>query len=261
MRPRRAAAGVKNLHKMASKKIVNLAASCFGGGFFQPLFDPTELSERDLRLINQAQFLIIHQNTSRERLSRNWADQINYDLTREDLINRLNFFNIYTHDGFTREPEPKFIFEARNIPQRDIFIEKMNYQISELLENSFFMRFLYKFTNLDNAENINEKDRKLEEINNICNPYEDIYMANLLESIRNCLSSTFFCGLCLKSFKKSEEILPHMNAYHRSYVSNEEVEALRNSRDARRRQESEDRMRTRHGEIHPDCNSCFVVPE
>ena len=106
MRPRRAAAGVKNLHKMTSQKIVNLAASCMGGGLFQPLFDPTELSERDLRLINQAQFLIIHQNTSRERLSRNWADQINYDLTREDLINRLNFFNIYTHDGFTREPEP-----------------------------------------------------------------------------------------------------------------------------------------------------------
>merc|ERR1711868_50301 len=66
---------------MASQKIVNLAASCFGGGLFQPLFDPNELSDRDLRLINQAQFLIIHQNTSRERLSRNWADEINYNLT------------------------------------------------------------------------------------------------------------------------------------------------------------------------------------
>ena len=256
-RPIRAAAGVKNLHKMTCKKIINLAASCFGGGLFQPLFDPSILSDRELRMIEQVQFLVTHQNTGRGRLSRNWADEINYCLTRENLVNRLNFFDKYFHEAFTSEPD--FIFEAKNTPLRETFIKKMNFQISELLENSFFLHFLYKFSLSDNAENILEKDKKLEEIHGFSAPYEDIYMASLLENIRNCLSSTYFCGLCLKSFKKSEEILPHMSAFHKSFVSNEAVEQLRNAREARRRQESEDQLRTRHSDNHPECDTCFIL--
>ena len=85
------------------------------------------------------------------------------------------------------------------------------------------------------------------------------YMASLLENIRNCLSSTYFCGLCLKNFKKSEEILPHMSAFHKSFVSNEAVEQLRNAREARRRQESEDQLRTRHSNNHSECDTCFIL--
>ena len=250
---------MKNLDTMTSQKILNLAASCFGGGRFQPLFDPSQLSDRELRMIAQAEFLVINQNTGRRRLSRNWANEIDYNLTRENLINRHNFFDKFSSENFTREPD--FIFEAKNIPQRDIFIKNINFQISELLENRFFMHFLYKFSIRDNAENIDEKDRLLEEITGFSNPYEDIYMPKLLDSVRNCLTSTYFCGLCLKSFKKSEDILPHMSAFHKSFVSNEAIEELRNSRDARRRQETEDQIRTRHNNVHPNCDSCFIQPE
>merc|ERR1712136_239408 len=106
--------------------------------------------------------------------------------TRENLINRHNFFEKFSSDSFTSQPD--FIFEAKNIPQRDIFIKKMNYQISELLENSFFCRFLYKFSISDNAENIREKDLILEQLTGFSNPYEDIYIPKLLDTVRNCLS-------------------------------------------------------------------------
>ena len=257
--PRRAAAGIRNLDTMTSKKILNLASSCFGGGYFQPLFDPSELSDRELRMIEQSQFLIQHFNSGRERLSENWANEIDYTLTRQNLIDRRNFFEKYTNVNFTSDPD--FLFESKSIPEMEIFVKKMNFQISDLLENSFLLRFLYKFSNADNVENIAEKDRLLEELTGFSNAYEDIYMGKLLDSIRNCLSSKYFCGLCLKSFKKSEEILPHMSAFHKSFVSNEAVEELRNSRDARRRQESEDQLRTRHNNNHPQCETCFVSYE
>ena len=260
--PRRAAAGIRNQDTMTSQKILNLAASCFGGGLFQPLFDPSELSDRELRMIEQSQYLIMHFNTGirgLRGLSRNWANEINYNLSRESLINRRNFFQKYTNEKFNSEPD--FLFESRSIPEMEIFVKKMNFQISDLLENSFFLRFLYKFSNADNAENVSEKDLMLEELTGFSNAYEDIYMGKLLDSVRNCLSSKYFCGLCLKSFKKCEEILPHMSAFHKSFVSNEAVEELRNSRDARRRQEAEDQMRTRHNNNHPQCETCFVSPE
>ena len=257
--PRRAAAGIRNLDTMTSKKILNLASSCFGGGFFQPLFDPSELSDRELRMIEQTQFLILHFNSGRGALSRNWANEINYNLTRQNLIDRRNFFEKYTNENFSSDPD--FLFKSKSIPEMEIFVRKMNFQISDLLENSFFLRFLYKFSNADNAENVADKDQMLEELTGFSNAYEDIYMGKLLDSIRNCLSSKYFCGLCLKTFKKTEEILPHMSAFHKSFVSNESVEELRNSRDARRRQESEDQMRTRHNNNHPQCQTCFVSPE
>ena len=164
-----------------------------------------------------------------------------------------------TNENFTSDPD--FLFESKSIPEMEIFVRKMNFQISDLLENRFLLRFLYKFSNADNAENVADKDQMLEELTGFSNAYEDIYMGKLLDSIRNCLSSKYFCGLCLKTFKKTEEILPHMSAFHKSFVSNESVEELRNSRDARRRQESEDQMRTRHNNNHPQCQTCFVSPE
>ena len=70
--PTHVAAGVANVSRLVRKKILNLAAASMGGGQFRPLIDSDQLSQRDLRLIAQAEYLIKHRNDGRNALPPNW---------------------------------------------------------------------------------------------------------------------------------------------------------------------------------------------
>ena len=257
--PAQVVAGVANISKMVRKKLISLAAGCIGGGQFRPLIDPDQLSQRDLRLIAQAEYLIKHRNDGRNALPPNWSTIVEYTISAEHLNQRYNFYELYENDLFTEEQ--KVIYKATDVPQRETYILNLQKQISTLLEYPFFLRFLYKFSLVENDPDLAEKDSELEKISGYSRVHENLYMAELLQIIREVLSAQYFCSQCLQTFTKASQIIPHCTSRHRSLISEENLELLRNGRDQRRRDEEEDRRRETHTRNHADCNICFRLPD
>ena len=257
--PAQVVAGVANVSKMVRKKIINLAAGCMGGGQFRPLIDPEQLSRRDLRLIAEAEFIIKNRNDGRNALPPNWPTLVEYTITAEQLNERYSFYDLYENDLFTKEQD--FLFKATDVPQREFYLQNLEKQISALLEYPFFLKYLYKFSLVENDPDLTEKDSELEKISGYSRVYENLYMSELLQIIREVLSAPYFCAQCLQTFTKASQIIPHCTNRHRSLISEENLELLRNGRDQRRRDEEEDRRRETHTRNHADCNICFRLPD
>lgn len=255
----RVVAGVANTSKMVRKKIISLAAGCMGGGQFRPLINSDQLSQRDLRLIAQAEYLIKHRNDGRNALPQNWPTLVEYTISAEHLNERYSFYDLYENDLFTEEQT--FLFKAKDDPQRETYLQNLQNQISALLEYPFFLMFLYKFSLVENDPDLDEKDSELEKISGYSRVHENLYMAELLQIIREVLSATYFCAQCLQTFSNASQIIPHCTNRHRSLISEENLELLRNGRDQRRRDEEEDRRRETHTRNHSDCNVCFRHPD
>lgn len=252
------AAGVSTLSKMTRKKIINLAAGSMGGGQFRPLIDSYQLSRRDLRLIAQAEYLIKQRNQGRNALPPNWPNLVD-TISVEDLNSRFTFYELYENDLFTEQP--LFIFKAVDEPQREIYLKNLKNQISNLLEFPMFLRFLYKFSLVENDPELEFKDSELEKISGYSRIHENLYMTELLQIIREVLSAQYFCSQCLQTFENASFIIPHCTKKHKSFISEENLELLRNGRDQRRRDEEEDRRRETHTRNHSDCNVCFRQPD
>ena len=253
------AAGATNQSKLVRKRILNLAAGCMGGGQFRPLICSDQLSQRDLRLIAQVEYLIKHRNEGRNALPPNWPNLVEYTISAEDLNRRFSFYEVYQNDLFTEQPE--FIIKAKDEPQREFYLENLDKQISILLEYPMFLRFLYKFSLVENDLELADKDAELEKISGYSRIHESLYMAELLQIIREVLSAQYFCTQCLQTFSKPSLIIPHCTSKHKSFISEENLEILRNGRDQRRRDEEEDRRRETHTRNHSDCNVCFRQPD
>ena len=249
----RVAPGVQNAILMIKKKLLDVAISSFCGGTFRPL--STEFSERQIKILRQIEFLIKLRNRG-EFLRPNWPELVEISLTREELLRRPSFYELYTSDNFLNQPN--FIYQAKESRLREIFLKKIDEQFSILLQWPFLHRFLYKISIVDTDENVQNKDLELERISGFSRVHEEIFIPEVLEQIRQVLKSQFFCAACVQKFDKLDQILPHFEKYHKTYVSNETIEARKNSRDARRMQEHDDQMKSRHDTQHPNCDSCFL---
>ena len=257
--PTQVVAGVSNVSRLVRKKILNLAAVCMGGGQFRPLIGPDQLSQRDLRLIAQAEFIIKNRNDGRNALPPNWPTLVEYTIDAEQLNRRYSFYELYENDLFVEEQQ--LIFKALDVPQRETYLKNLTHQISNLLEYPFLLRFLYKFSLVENDPELHDKDSELEKISGYSRVHENLYMSELLQIIREVLSANYFCSQCLQTFTKPNQIIPHCTNRHRSLISEENLELLRNGRDQRRRDEEEDRRRETHTRNHADCNICFRLPD
>ena len=212
------AAGVSNVSKMTRKKLINLAAACMAGGQFKPLIDPDQLSQRDLRLIAKAEYLIKHRNQGRNALPPNWPNLVD-TITAEDLNSRFSFYELYKNDLFT--DQPLFIFKRKDVPQREIYLNNLKNQISNLLEYPMFLRYLYSFSLVENDPELEFKDTELEKISGYARIHENLYMAELLQIIREVLSAHYFCSQCLQTFENASLIIPHCTKKHKSFISEE----------------------------------------
>ena len=247
--------GVQNVSSMTKKKLLDVATSTFCGGKLRPLSNPSDFSDRQIKTLEQIEYLVKNRNNG-SFLRSNWPDLVEISITREELAARPTFYKLYSSENFVRQPE--FIFEAKNSALREIFLKKIDDQFSILLQWSFFHRFLYKLSIIDADEEVENKDTELERISGFSRVHEDIFMPEILEQIKQVLKANFFCSECVQKFDKLDQILPHFQRYHRSFISNESVEARQNARESRRREERDDQLRNRHNDRHPDCNSCFV---
>ena len=247
--------GVQNVSSMTKKKLLDVATSSFCGGKFRPLSTPSDFSDRQIKTLAQIEYLVQNRNND-SFLRSNWSDLVEISITREELAARPTLYKLFSSENFVRQPE--FIFEAKNSALREIFLKKIDDQFSILLQWSFFHRFLYKLSIIDADEDVESKDAELERVSGFSRVHEDIFMPETLEQIKQVLKANYFCSECVQKFEKLDQILPHFQRYHKSFISNESVEARQNARETRRREERDDQLRNRHNERHPDCNSCFL---
>ena len=249
----RVAPGVQNAIKMVKQKLLDVGISSFCGGKFRPI--STDFSERRIKNLEQIEYLVKQRNRG-EFIRPNWPDLVEISITREELLRRPTLYQLYTSENFLNQPN--FIYEAKESPLREIFLKKIDDQFSILLQWPFLHRFLYKMSIVDTDEDVQNKDSELERISGFSRVHEEFFIPEVLEQIRQVMKSQFFCSACVQKFDKMDQILPHFERYHRTYISNESIEARKNSRDERRRQDLDDQMKSRHDVRHPNCDSCFV---